>query len=70
MYLRYPKCMCFRCYEFKSAFFDEIIISCLEEEKTHAQELVERRMSTPPRWAQDLPVACESGVGYNYGDAK
>ena len=49
---------------------DEIIISCLEEEKTHAQELVERRMSTPPRWARDLPVACESGVGYNYGDAK
>ncbi len=49
---------------------DEIIISCLEEEKTHAQELVERRMSTPPSWAQDLPVACESGVGYNYGDAK
>jgi len=49
---------------------DEIIISCLEEQKTHAQELVERRMSTPPSWAQDLPVACESGIGYNYGDAK
>jgi DNA polymerase len=49
---------------------DEIIISCLEGEKTHAQELVERRMSTPPSWARDLPVACESGVGYNYGDAK
>jgi len=49
---------------------DEVIISCLEEDKAHAQELVERKMSTPPSWARDLPVACESGVGYNYGDAK
>ena len=49
---------------------DEIIISCLEEDKAHARQLVEDRMSRPPRWARDLPVACESGVGYNYGDAK
>lgn len=49
---------------------DEIIITCLEEDKSHAQQLVERRMSTPPSWARDLPVACESGVGYNYSDAK
>jgi len=49
---------------------DEVIISCQEEDKAHAQELVERKMSTPPSWARDLPVACESGVGYNYGDAK
>ena len=49
---------------------DEIIITCQEEDKSHAQQLVEKRMSTPPRWAKDLPVACESGVGYNYSDAK
>jgi DNA polymerase len=49
---------------------DEVIITCLESDKPHAQEFVERQMSKPPRWAQDLPVACESGVGYNYGDAK
>ena len=49
---------------------DEVIISCQEQERQRAQALVERKMSTPPRWAQDLPVACESGVGYNYGDAK
>lgn len=49
---------------------DEVIISTREEDKEHAQELVEKRMSTPPRWAPDLPVACESGVGYNYSDAK
>ena len=49
---------------------DEVIITCQESDRPHAQEFVERQMSKPPRWAQDLPVACESGVGYNYGDAK
>jgi DNA polymerase len=49
---------------------DEVIITALETEQTIAREFVERQMSKPPRWAQDLPVACESGVGYNYGDAK
>jgi DNA polymerase len=49
---------------------DEVIITAAEEDKSHAQQLVEKRMSTPPRWAKDLPVACESGVGYNYSDAK
>jgi len=27
-------------------------------------------MATPPKWAPDLPVACEADVGVNYGDAK
>ena len=49
---------------------DEVIITARENDKTHARQLVERKMSTPPRWAKDLPVACESGVGYNYGEAK
>ena len=49
---------------------DEVIITARETDKTHARQLVERKMSTPPRWAKDLPVACESGVGYNYGEAK
>ena len=49
---------------------DEVIITTREHDTAHAQQLVERKMSTPPRWAKDLPVACESGVGYNYGEAK
>ena len=49
---------------------DEIIIVVPEEEKTKARQLIEERMSTPPSWARQLPVACESGVGINYGDAK
>jgi len=49
---------------------DEVIITCPAEDSSHAQELVERKMSAAPSWAKDLPVACESGIGYNYGDAK
>ena len=49
---------------------DEIIINVPGEESTDAQELVLKKMSTPPSWAKDLPVACELGVGTNYGAAK
>ena len=49
---------------------DELIICVPEHDVTHARQLVERRMSTAPVWAKDLPVACESGVGANYGEAK
>jgi len=49
---------------------DEIIISARDEDLTNAQELVYTKMSTPPCWAKDLPVACELGVGKNYGEAK
>ena len=49
---------------------DEIIITAPDEKLTHAQELVLRKMSTAPNWAPTLPVACELGVGKNYGEAK
>jgi len=49
---------------------DEVIITCDEADEANARQFVETRMSTAPSWAPDLPVACESGVGYNYGDAK
>ena len=49
---------------------DEVIITTRENDLINARQLVEKQMSTAPRWAKDLPVACESGVGYNYGDAK
>jgi len=49
---------------------DELI--CLADAKnyTKTQKHVETIMSTPPGWAGNLPVACESGVGNNYGDCK
>lgn len=49
---------------------DEIIINVPSEQSADAQELVLNKMSTPPSWAKDLPVACELGVGTNYGEAK
>jgi len=38
------------------------------EEAKEAREYVEECMSWRPSWAQELPVACESGVGASYGD--
>ena len=49
---------------------DEIIVCQMQENKSDTQQHVETIMSTSPRWAQGLPVACESGVGFNYGEAK
>ena len=48
---------------------DEVIITARENDTTHARQLVERKMSTTAL-GKRLPVACESGVGYNYGEAK
>jgi DNA polymerase len=47
---------------------DEIIITAPEDKAKDAQLILEAVMFTPPRWAQDLPVACESGFADNYGD--
>lgn len=47
---------------------DEIIIVAPESGGMEAQQELERIMSTPPSWAPDLPVACESGMAKNYGE--
>ena len=49
---------------------DELILLVDAKKVSQVREHVETTMSTPPIWAGDLPVACESGIGYNYGDAK
>ena len=55
---------------FKVAFqvHDEIIITVPESNALADQAKLEALMSTAPKWAPDLPVACESGVAANYGD--
>ena len=55
---------------FKVAFqvHDEIIVCVPEDNALAAQAKLEAIMSTAPKWAPDLPVACESGVAANYGD--
>ena len=47
---------------------DEIIIVAPAADASDAEKLIVETMSTPPVWAQDLPVSCESGMAENYGD--
>lgn len=47
---------------------DEIVSVAPAETALEAEQYVVSCMSTPPVWAPDLPVACESGVADNYGD--
>jgi len=37
-------------------------------ERDEAVRFVEECMSWRPKWAKDLPLSCESGVGLSYGD--
>ena len=55
---------------FKVAFqvHDEIIVAVSEDNALADQAKLEALMSTAPKWAPDLPVACESGMAANYGD--
>lgn len=45
-------------------------IACIApiDEANAAQAYVEECMSWRPKWAPDLPLACESGMGESYGD--
>jgi len=47
---------------------DAIAIVAPEAEAERAQKYVEKCMSTTPEWATGLPLACESGIGRNYGE--
>jgi DNA polymerase len=49
---------------------DAIAIIAPLEEAELAQQYVEKCMSTPPIWAEGLPLACKSGIGSNLGNAK
>ena len=45
-------------------------ITCVvrESDKEEAQAFIEECMRWVPEWATGLPVNCESGVGFSYGD--
>ena len=49
---------------------DEVIVVAPEDEAEEVKRMMETVMSTAPAWAPGLPVACEAGVGDNYGEAK
>lgn len=45
-------------------------IACVipEQEAEAGKEYVEMCMKMRPKWAQDLPLSCEAGMGKSYGD--
>ncbi len=47
---------------------DAIAVVVPQGEATEARAFVEACMSWRPKWAQALPLACESGMGASYGD--
>lgn len=46
---------------------DAAVIVAPEEEKDEAVAFIEQCMSFVPKWAEGLPIACESGVDFSYG---
>lgn len=49
---------------------DEVICVVPEGEAQEAKAFIETTMRTPPKWAPDLPLNCEVGIGKRYGEAK
>lgn len=47
---------------------DAAVVVVPEEEIDKAIAFITQVMSTPPRWAKGLPVACEAKYGRSYGD--
>ena len=47
---------------------DAVAVVAHKDEAEQAQAFVEECMSWRPKWAQDLPLACEAGSGASYGD--
>lgn len=46
---------------------DEVVACVPEHAAKAAKQLMESTMSTPPKWAPTLPVACEADAGISYG---
>jgi DNA polymerase I-like protein with 3'-5' exonuclease and polymerase domains len=49
---------------------DEVVCVVPEAQADDCKTYMMEVMTTPPKWAPTLPVACEAEVGYSYGDAK
>jgi DNA polymerase I-like protein with 3'-5' exonuclease and polymerase domains len=49
---------------------DELIAVVPDAQVEEAVARIKEIMSTSPKWAPDLPLACEVGTGKRYGDSK
>jgi DNA polymerase len=57
-------------YPVKLSVHDEAVCVVRNEELTEAQAYMEECLAMTPKWCRDIPVACETGTGPSYGDAK
>jgi hypothetical protein len=55
----------------KLSVHDEAVTIVKDDVLTEARAYMEECLSMAPKWCRDvIPVACETGVGKSYGDAK
>jgi DNA polymerase I-like protein with 3'-5' exonuclease and polymerase domains len=57
-------------YRVVSTVHDEVIACVPDDYAEDCLKFMQEVMSTPPRWASGLPIACEGNVGQNYADCK
>jgi len=57
-------------YKVVGQVHDELLVLIPEDDKENAVLYIQDCMSRAPDWASDLPLACEVGVGKNYGECK
>lgn len=55
-------------YKVALTVHDAICAVVPEAEQAEGMAFVDQCMRTRPRWARDLPLACEVGSGATYGD--
>jgi len=55
-------------YKVALTVHDAIMVVVKEEEQEKAKQYIEECMKWRPSWALTLPLSCEVGVGYSYGD--
>jgi len=49
---------------------DEVVAVVPDGEVEHWHDVMIDVMSSPPKWATGLPIACEAAVGHNYAECK
>jgi len=57
-------------YPVKLSVHDEAVCVVPNDELTEAQAYMEECLAMTPKWCRSIPVACETGTGSSYGDAK
>jgi hypothetical protein len=57
-------------YPVKLSVHDEAVCVVKDDELVEARAYMEECLAMTPKWCRSIPVACETGVGGSYGDAK